>query len=119
MFKKFCVALIFTAIIFFGSFQSKTAMAADYYVGTYNSGLRAFAMTETLTFFGTYRLFEITIKVVNPLGKTVTYIHYDFRDVIDEGRYFENSQGYSGKVQKNSVEENICNYAFNEWAKKF
>ena len=59
MVKKFFVTLILISMTYLISFQSKVAMAADYYVGTYNSGLHAFAMTETLKFFGTFRFFEI------------------------------------------------------------
>ena len=101
--------------MFFVCGQNSKAEAYDVYVGTYDSGLKAYVMSETLHFYNNYRSYDITVKAV---GYITVYVDYHiWSNGPGEPFQYKNSQGYSGYIQNGSVEEKINNYAFNEWGK--
>ena len=65
------------AMIIVGGQNSK-AEAYDHYVGTYNNGLKAYLVTETILSFDTGDTFgyTCTVKAVNSSG-SVSYINYE------------------------------------------
>ena len=111
MLKKILSVKILFAIIFFCG-QNKT-FAADYYVGTYDSGLRAYVMTETLHFYGNYRWYTVKVKATD--GRQIVYVDYSFDGAAGRRETFKNSQGYSGVVESGTVEDNINGYALKVW----
>lgn len=88
--------------------------AQDVYCGTYDSGLDAYAMSDTIK-MGTpgFRRFDIRIKAVDANGRIVAYVDYHFWNDVAEPVKFSNSQGYSGVVDRYAtpVEYNIWKYA--------
>ncbi|MBR1397205.1 MAG: hypothetical protein IJ563_06695 [Selenomonadaceae bacterium] len=109
--KFFIVAFLTFAIIFVGE-QNKVS-AADYYVGTYESGLRAYVMTETLHFYGNYRWCTVRVKATD--DRQIVYVDYSFDGAAGRRETFKNSQGYSGIVEDGTVEGNIYGYALKVW----
>ena len=106
--------MLTVALIVVGA-QTNKAEAYDVYVGTYDSGLKAYVMSETLHFYNNYRSYDITVKAV---GYITVYVNYHiWSNGPGEPFQYKNSQGYSGYIQNGSVEERINNYAFNEWGK--
>ena len=71
--------------------------AADYYVGTWSTGYKAYLMTETISLERKdYMDYRCTVKAIN--GSDVLYIQYSF---WEDRKYrliehFSNSQGFSG-----------------------
>ena len=110
-FSTFLIALAIALVQFAAPAQ---VQAQDVYCGTYESGLKAYAMSETIQ-MGTpgFRRFDIRIKAVDSNGRIVVYVDYHFWNDPNEPIKFSNSQGYSGIVDRYStpVEYNIWNYA--------
>ena len=110
--KKFIIILV-SAIFFLGLGSGKT-MAADYYAGTYASGLHAYVMTETVVMgVPGFRRFDVTVKAVDNQGNLVSHLNYHFWNDPGEPVRFRNSEGYSGIVSPSEtpVEQNIWNIA--------
>ena len=109
--KIFSTILIALAIVVV---QVAQVRAQDVYCGTYESGLKAYAMSETIK-MGTpgFRRFDIRIKAVDEDGRVVVYVDYHFWNDPGEPVRFSNSQGYKGVVDKYTapVEYNIWSYA--------
>lgn len=109
--KKFFAAMLIALALVVGQ---TSVHAQDVYCGTYSSGLRAYAMSETIV-MGTpgFRRFDIRIKAVDSRGNVVTYVDYHFWNDVAEPVMFSNSQGYRGVVDEHAtpVEYNIWSYA--------
>lgn len=93
-------------------FSPPTAKAADVYMGTYDSGLDAYLMEETIE-DGLHRSFDVQIKAIGQDG-LIVYVDYHFWIDRPDGRIvpmFSNSQGYRDKVSEATpVEKNIWRY---------
>ena len=101
--------------MFFVCGQNNKAEAYDIYVGTYDSGLKAYLMTEYINYNG-YRTFNCTIKAT---GYMTVYVDYSFWNYVGESHfYFKNSQGYSGIVSPGSVEDNIVRNYQSLWSQR-
>lgn len=88
-------------------------LSPEFYVGTYTSGLDAYALTDTFNFNPNYRSYDVKIKA---MGNITVYVDYHiWSDAPGEPFHFRNSQGYSGIIQPGSVEDNINQYAFDVW----
>ena len=87
-------------------------------IGTYDSGLNAYIMANTLDMIS-YRVFSVTVKAVDDNGMVV-YVDYSFDGAPGRPTTWKNSQGYSGTLDTSiqSVETNIYNYVGKEWGKK-
>ena len=87
---------IFTVGIFSVILNSQSKVEAYYYVGTYESGLKAYIMEETI--LGRNGKTYFTIEAVYPSGKylRVNYMIY----YAGTTPYFENSQGFSGRIDR-------------------
>lgn len=114
--KKIFLNLLAAITIVVAQFVASPAqvLAQDVYCGTYDSGLDAYAMSETIK-MGTpgFRRFDIRIKAVDSNGRIIAYVDYHFWNDVAEPVKFSNSQGYSGVVDEYStpVEYNIWKYA--------
>lgn len=92
------------------------ASTNEIYVGTYDSGLRAYLLADTLK-MDSLRDFKVKIKAIDDDGNVV-FVDYDFSGTPGEPDTWRNSQGYSGKVDYDnpSVETNIHNYHSKKWS---
>ena len=93
--RKILVAAMLVLGLIIG--QAAQVEAADFYVGTWSTGYRAYLMTETIVAENQgYMDYRCTVKAVN--GDDVLYIKYSF---WEDRKYrlvehFSNSQGFSG-----------------------
>ena len=112
--KVMLTMLLVVAVIIVGA-QNNRAEAYDIYVGTYDSGLKAYLMTEYINYNG-YRTFDCTIKAT---GYMTVYVDYSFWNYAGESHFhFKNSQGYSGIVSPGSVEDNIVKNYQSLWSQR-
>lgn len=110
---KKCIILLLSAVLFL-CFGSGKTMAADYYAGTYASGLNAYVMTETVVMGEPgFRRFDVTVKAVDNQGNLVSHLKYHFWNDPGQPVCFSNSEGYRGVVSASEtpVEQNIWNIA--------
>ncbi len=109
-FVKIC--FIFALMIGVQCIFPPPASAEEVYMGTYNSGLDAYLMTETLEFGHRRQNFDVRIKATD--GEMVVYVDYHFwreRDRGAEVPHFTNSQDYRDVVSDATpVEMKIWNY---------
>ena len=113
--KKIFSVLLLTAIIILVSGQEKVS-AYDYYIGTYATGLKAYAMTETLH-FESRATFQCRVKAANSSGKIVSYIDYWYDGGAGVRPTWSNSQGYSGYVDdgKGNISKKLYDYCQKVW----
>ena len=113
---KKILSVVLLAIMFVVS-QNKFAFAADYYVGNFLNGNKAFLMTETIEYIAGFRDVKARVKSVDSRGRLVSYIDYELEDRMDEGfvRY-KSSEGFAGVAQNGSVEFNVYHYAYKKWS---
>ncbi len=88
----------------------------EVYVGTYDSGLKAYVLADTLK-MENYRHFSVTVKAVED-NNNIIYVDYRFSGAAGQPPRWKNSQGYSGTVDYNipSVEKNIHVYFSERWS---
>lgn len=88
----------------------------EVYVGTYDSGLKAYVLADTLI-MNNFRNFSVTVKAVEN-NNNIIYVSYRFSGSAGNPYRWENSQGYSGTLDHNkpSVENNIYTYFANRWS---
>ena len=95
---------------------SDTPNGNEVYVGTYESGLKAYVLADTLK-MENYRHFSVTVKAVED-NNNIIYVDYRFSGAAGQLPRWKNSQGYSGTVDYNipSVEKNIHAYFSERWS---
>ena len=95
--------------------QATTNVENEVYVGTYDSGLKAYVLADTLI-MNDLRNFSVTVKAVEN-NNNIIYVSYRFGGSPGNPTTWKNSQGYSGTVNydKPSVEKNIHVYCSKRW----
>ena len=107
------------SILTFAFWQQKVE-AYDFYCGTYNSGLNAYLMTETVRYREAQDYAWIDCRVKAVQDSLVIYLDYNFEISSGGTISFTNSQGFSGRFggvlyRKGviyPVEEKIFNVAY-------
>ena len=120
--KKLFLALTLVAALISIGYQSRTAEAADYYLGVYDDGKEAYLMTETLR-FEKYAYVEdgpgryyCSVKAVAPRAQSYDTVYYviDFGQMgaiaTKNGRPYNRHEMQSLRQQPNSVEMKLINY---------
>lgn len=95
--------------------QATSSNENEVYVGTYDSGLKAYVLADTLI-MNNFRNFSVTVKAVEN-NDNIIYVSYRFSGSPGNPDTWKNSQGYSGTLDHNkpSVEKNIYTYFSNRW----
>ena len=120
--KKLFLALTLVAALISIGYQSRTAEAADYYLGVYDDGQEAYLMTETLRFEkyayeedGPGRYY-CSVKAVSPRYQNYDTIYYviDFGQmgaiITKNGRAYDRHEMQRVRQQPNSVEMKLIDY---------
>ncbi len=91
--------------------------SSEIYIGTYDSGLDAYIMTDTLK-MDSYRVFSVTIKATDHKDMTF-YVEYTFDGAPSQPSTWKNSQGYGGEINVSTppIEKKIYDYAQKEWSR--
>lgn len=86
------------------STQNKNTQTWGEYVGTYNSGMKAYIVPDTLRVSEDRDACKVRIVAVGNSGE-VSYLDYSFW-LKDNSLHFTNSEGYSGAVTSDMTVEN-------------
>ena len=120
--KKLFFALTLVVALISIGFQSRTAEAADYYLGVYDDGREAYLMTDTLRFEkyayeedGPGRYY-CSVKAVGSRAQSYDTVYYviDFGQmgaiITKNGRAYLRKEMEQVRKQPNSVEMKLIDY---------
>ena len=120
--KKLFFALTLVAALISIGYQSRTAEAADYYLGVYDDGREAYLMTESIVFtpdtaypddFGKY---DCKVKAVNVSSQRYSIANYAVTFgmmgpvITKSGRVYDRHEMQRLRQQPNSVEMKLVSY---------